>query len=309
MKADEFFERIHHLGRLTPSEAKIAEAMERVYPLLALETITTICRKAKVGRATVVRFIQRLGYATFSQMQHELRSELLQRLQTPHERLQKSKSQVAENERNIFHLHCQMVIDNIIEASSRIPFSKLNDCAQLLARSPGRVYIMGHRSSFSLASFFQFQLDYLRPGVILCDNLAGGLSNKLSWITSEDLLVVFFHSRYSRFSEQVASWFSHHQCKIVVITDRENNPLSPAATYQFAAPSTGIGIFDSRCSSFALLETLLGLVALELEDTLDRRMGKIEQATEQFDIFSDWWKHLSGKARKARPSAGRKGRT
>ncbi len=35
--------------------------MEHVYPLLGLETVSTISESARVGRATVVRFIQRLA--------------------------------------------------------------------------------------------------------------------------------------------------------------------------------------------------------------------------------------------------------
>lgn len=66
MKDLSFFERIRELGRMTPSEARIAEHMEKVYPMIALETITTICECADVGRATVVRFIQKLGYDSFS---------------------------------------------------------------------------------------------------------------------------------------------------------------------------------------------------------------------------------------------------
>jgi DNA-binding MurR/RpiR family transcriptional regulator len=297
MKSDDFFERVHNVGRLTPSEARIAETMERVYPLLALETVTTICEKANVGRATVVRFIHRLGYESFSTLQKDLRSELLQRLQTPQERFKKTQTQAAQSEQNLFRLHCEMVIQNILEASNRIQFLKLKECAQLIARSHGKIYVMGYRSSFSLASFFQFELNYLRDGVVLCDNLAGGLSNNLSWITQEDILVVFFHSRYSRFSEQVVKWFDQHGCKIVVITDRENNPITSTAAFQFAAPSTGIGIFDSRCSTFALLESLIGLIAMDLQDELDERFEKIERASDEFAVFSDWWKNWPKKAK------------
>jgi DNA-binding MurR/RpiR family transcriptional regulator len=290
-----FFDRIRKLERLTPSEARIADHMEHAFPLLGLETITTICESAQVGRATVVRFIQRLGYKSYSQFQRELRSELLMRLQTPQEKFHNRKTRLSEGEPNIFHLHCEQVIRNINEASQRIDSRQLVKAARMIAWGKGKIFIMGHRSSFALASFFHFEIDYMRDGVVLCNNSAGLLSNAVSQICKEDILVAFFKSRYSRLTEQVAQWFADHGCAIILLTDRITNPLSKLATLQLVAPSEGLGIFDSRGAAFAVLETIVNLVSIELENQLDDRFNRIESAVNAFEVFSDWWKHPSGK--------------
>jgi DNA-binding MurR/RpiR family transcriptional regulator len=288
-----FFERIRELERMTPSEARIAKHMEQVYPMVALETITTICDCADVGRATVVRFIQKLGYESYSQFQRNLHAEILQRLQFPPGQINSRPPKHRAADANLFRRHCDQVIRNLNEAVNRNDYRLVKKAARLLARCKGDIYVMGHRTSFALAAFFHYQLDYLRDGVRLCSNFWGNLSNSVSRITPEDLLFLFFHSRYSRLSERVAHWFNEHGCKIILLTDREVNPLSHVATLQLVAPSEGIGFFESRTATFAVFETLSNLVAVEMKDQLEDRFEKFENAINAFGVFSEWWKHKS----------------
>lgn len=304
MKDLSFFERIRELERMTPSEARIAEHMEKVYPMIALETITTICECADVGRATVVRFIQKLGYDSFSHFQRDLRSEILQRLQpisghadiVPKEGpIGRKHAERAGNLRSktsdLFRQHCDQSIRNISEAVNRNDYSILKRAAQMLVECKGEIFIMGHRTSFALAAFFHYQLDYLRDGVRLCTNSWGELPNSISRISPDDLLFIFFNSRYSRISEKVAHWFAGRGCGIILLTDREANPLSKIASLQLVGPSHSIGFFDSRVAAFTIFEALSSMVALEMKDKLENRFEKFEGAINAFDVFSEWWKH------------------
>jgi DNA-binding MurR/RpiR family transcriptional regulator len=304
MKDLSFFGRIRDLGRLTPSEVRIAEHMEQVYPMVALETVTTICEYANVGRATVVRFVQKLGYESYSQFQRDLHSEILQRLQGPQGKLNERRPNQLGADGDLFRRHCDQTIRNINEAACRNDYRLIKKAARLLARCKGDIYVMGHRTSFALAAFFHYQLDYLRDGVRLCSNFWGNLSNSVSRIKPEDLLFLFFNSRYSRLSETVAHWFAAHGCGIILLTDREANPLSKVATLQLVAPSQGIGFFDSRVATFVVFETLSNLVAVEMKDQLEGRFEKFENAINAFGVFSEWWKHRS-----KRPARGKKRNT
>jgi DNA-binding MurR/RpiR family transcriptional regulator len=295
MRPDSFFERVRSLGRLTPCEAKIADHMERVYPLLGLETVSSICESAQVGRATLVRFIQRLGYESYSNFQNELRAQLLARLRSPQENFYQYKANLGESKLNLFQLHCDQVVSNINAANDHIEYAQLQKAARLIASTKGKVFIMGHRSSFAMACFLHFELDYMRDGIVLCNNTGGVLSNLISHISKNDILFAFFKSRYSRLTEQVAQWFSNHHCQIILVTDREVNSLSNLATYQFVAPSEGVSVFDSRGATFAVLETIVNLISIELKDQLEDRFNRIEEAANTFRIFSDWWRSHPGK--------------
>jgi DNA-binding MurR/RpiR family transcriptional regulator len=303
MKDPSFFERIRRIGRMTPSEARIAEHLEHVYPVVALETVTSICQCASVGRATVVRFIQKLGYESYSQFQRDLQTEILQRLQSPLDKLSERRPPSAAADVDLFRRHCDQSIHNINEAANRNDYRLIKKAAQLLARCKGDIYVMGHRTSFALAAFFHYQLDYLRDGVRLCSNFWGYLSNSVSRIQPEDLLFLFFNFRYSHLSEKVAHWFAEHGCGIILLTDREVNPLSHVATLQLVAPSEGIGFFESRVAAITVFETLSNLIAVEMRDQLEDRIAKFENAINAFGVFSEWWQHTSKRPAKKKRNA------
>jgi len=61
MATNNLIERIRALKKLTPSEAKIAVFLSRCFPEIVFENVTTISPKSGVSKATVVRFISRLG--------------------------------------------------------------------------------------------------------------------------------------------------------------------------------------------------------------------------------------------------------
>lgn len=288
MPAESLFDKIRALGNLTPSETRIARYLDQAYPLLALETVTSISENAKVGRATVVRFISRLGYNSFSDFQKELKKDLLSRIDSPAEKLVERKSMHRHRKLDGFRIHCEQVIKNLLEATRRIDSDQVATCARQLASCKGSIYIIGSRTSFSLAHLFSLQLSYLREGVVLLDNLGGALPNQVRTVTNKDLLIAIFKTRYSRLTEQTARWFKEKGCRLILLTDRETNPLSNLADIQFVAPSDGISIFDSSCAALAVLETLVDLVAIQYNKKIDRLLVNVESAFDAFETFSLW---------------------
>jgi DNA-binding MurR/RpiR family transcriptional regulator len=278
-------DRIRALGRLTPSESRIAAYLDQAFPLTALETVTSISRHADVGRATVVRFVSRLGYRGFADFQHCLKHELLSRLRLPAERYLLRKSRRLGRAHDGLRNHVAQVVHNLNEAVERIPPARLLAAARLLSECRGSVYVTGSRTSFGLAFMFSLHLTYLRNGVVLLDNLGGRLPTMLREVSRRDVAFIIFRSRYSAVTEKVAQWCAAHGCRIILLTDREANPLSRIAHLQFVTPAEGTSIFESGCAILALMETLINLVAADYEGELDRRTTTVEEAFSAFDTF------------------------
>ncbi len=289
MSSEALFDKIRSLGNLTPSEARIAEYLDQAYPLLALETVTSISNQANVGRATVVRFIARLGFKNFADFQQSLRSELISRLQSPKDRYHE-RSKLSTVAADPLQHNCDQVIRNLNEATRRINSKRLLACSKLLATCRGTIYVTGYRTSFGLAHLFSLQLSYLRDNVRLLDDLGGVLPNTVSNLSKQDILISIFQERYARFSEDVMRWFARHGCRMIFLADREAHPLAHLAHIQFVVPSEGISIFKSRCASLAVLETMVDLVAMQLGGSLNRHLVHLEGAFEAFDIFTPWGK-------------------
>lgn len=290
MSTPTIFERIRALEHLSPSENKIAQHLDHIYPLLALETVTSISKCARVGRATVVRFITRLGFSSFSEFQQSLREELRLRLESPADRFHQSKPEQSKNTLDQFRLHCDLIARNLDEASRRIDKGALRRCVDRIADCSGSVYILGHRTSFAMGHLFSIQLSYLRDDVVLIDNLGGNLPNYINHMSSQDLVFAIFQSRYSRFTERTAQACVQRGCRLILLTDRELNPLSNLADVQLVAPSEGLYLFDSRCTVLAVLETLINLVAIRYQKNLNQRLKQLERTFNDFNTFSSWGK-------------------
>lgn len=284
------FERIRALEHLTPSEAKIAQYLDHVYPLLALETVTSISDQAQVGRATVVRFMSRLGYNGFAEFQQSLRDELRDRLESPADRFRLRKPGGSKDTTDQFRLHCDLVARNLDEACLRIDNPTLSECVKRIADCKGSVYILGRRMSFGMAYLFSIQLSYLRDGIELIDNLGGNLPNYINKMCSKDLVFAIFQTRYSHFTERTAKASVERGCPLILLTDREVNPLSQLATMQLVVPSGGLYMFDSRCTALAVLETIINLLAIRYKGKLNPRLKYLEKTFDDFNTFSSWAK-------------------
>src|SRR5688500_12057524 len=71
------------LDRLTASERRAARALLANYPMLGLGTVAEFATRSGVSPPTVLRFIGRLGHASYADFQKRLRNEVEAQLQSP----------------------------------------------------------------------------------------------------------------------------------------------------------------------------------------------------------------------------------
>jgi DNA-binding MurR/RpiR family transcriptional regulator len=144
--------------------------------------------------------------------------------------------------------------------------------------------------------------------------MGGRLPNSVSEVSRQDVAFVVFKWRYSGVTEQVARWCAQRGCRIILLTDREANPLSPLAHLQFVTPSEGTSMFESGCASLTVLETLINLVAARKGREVERRTRKAEEAFSAFETFLEGYEPAAkrqvpaGPMREANEGASRKER-
>ena len=92
MKSNPFLKRIRSVGNMTKAEARLAEFFEQNYPIGCLGTLTSISVEVNVGKATVNRFISRLGFNGFTDFQNHIREEVVKYVDGPIDRYSINKS-------------------------------------------------------------------------------------------------------------------------------------------------------------------------------------------------------------------------
>lgn len=281
-------ERIKRLEKLPPSEAKVANFLETHYPLTAFETISSLSQKAGVGKATVGRFIKRLGYESFSQFLKDTRSEVVSRLESPIERYSMRKEQLNEKSNDSLRLHINYTIKNLDDIRAQNSPELFHRAAELLSNCENRLYIMGSATAYALAYYFYLLARYLRDGLYLLQPNTSTLPHQLIDVTDKDVLLVITQYRFSAQTVKVAEWFSGKKSKIVLVADRQLNPVTDIANIQLVSSSEGPPLFNSRCGTLVILEAMLTAMTSLLEDRVYPRFTKFEELRKEFGTFAPW---------------------
>ena len=74
---------ISHRDLLTPSERQLLTTLLDDYPIVGLGSMTELANAAGVSTTTVVRLLNKTGYAGFQQFQAALRQELKEMISNP----------------------------------------------------------------------------------------------------------------------------------------------------------------------------------------------------------------------------------
>ena len=285
MASKDLIERIRSLDKLTPSESKIADFFSQRFPETVFENVTTISQKTGVSKATVVRFISRLGYKGFSSFRDQQRQEVVSRLETPIQRYSLKKKQLMEKGEDILGRNISYIMKNLRHTHARTDQETFMKAARMIADPKGNLFIMAQRTSYGLGYLLHVLLGYLRPNTILLDPQASLLPDRLVDVTDKDTLFAITHRRYARLTLQVATAFSNAGAKVLLLTDSEFSPLSPLADLQLVVPSDGLSIFQSFCSAAAVLESLV-IAALQFcDDGMYERSERAERLYADFSTF------------------------
>ena len=288
MKRKSFLERIRSLEKLTSSEAKVEAFFESNYPLTAFETITSVSKKAGVGTATVGRFLKRLGYSGFPEFMQEIRKDVVNRLQSPIDRYSARRSQISVDKTDYFQLQMNHALKNIQETYTRMEPERLRKAADIMASCKGNLYVLGTATSQALAFYFFLLTKYMRQRVVLLDANFSTIRHQLVDAGPQDVLLAVTHYRFSNHTAKIARWFAARKGRVIVIADRENNPMSDIADFQFFTRSEGPPLFNSRIAALMVLESLLMAMAPILESQMYQRFEVFEELREFFDTHPPW---------------------
>lgn len=286
MADDNLLVRMRLMEHLTPSEAKIADYFIKMHPQVAFETATSIGKNTNVSKATVVRFISRLGYNSFVEFQEKLKDELVSRLESPIQRYPSTKKMLSDSGQDILTQNIAHIIENLRKTEESIKREQFTYVAGILADSENRIFINGERTSYGPAHTMWILLNYLRGDTYFLDTKSSILTEQLMDVKPKDVLVAVSHRRYAKQTLKIAEHFSELDARIILIVDEETNPFTQLADLQLVIPSFGLSMFDTDCARMAVIESLILAVAQLREDNIFKRFELKEALFRRFGVFA-----------------------
>ncbi len=285
MMTDQISNRIHSLKKLTPSERALVDFLSSNASQAVFENVTSLAEKTGVSKATVVRFIAKLGYESFSDLRKELQEDARMIFESLPTRYTMKKKELDKKGEDVLARNFKTIIRNLEHTNATIDRKAFHRAAEIIHEKKGNLYACGFRTSHALAQMFHIMIKRIRPKAFLIGPQITMMPDMLLDVTAEDVLVAVFRHPYARQTVRIAKRFADAGAQILLITDSDFSPLADRATIQIVVTSEGLSIFRSFTAVTAVLEAL-HLAVLRLSDqSPNERLEAAAALFEEFDTY------------------------
>lgn len=266
-------ERVRRVApELGPAQRRVAEAVLREYPVVALERLADIAALADVSPPTVLRFVAKLGFSSVEEFRSAAREEIGERLASPLERLEVTgPGDVGSAEADL--------IDQIRRSFVGLAPHSLDTVVTLLADVRRPVVVSGGRVSDVVARHLAWTLEVLRPSVRHVPPEAGARVNALLDVDASTTVVAFDFVRYQLETARFVTAASQAGATVVLVTDPGLSPAAPGSTVVLTTQVDGPGIFDALTPALALVEAIIAAVVQRIGEPARRRLARYEELT------------------------------
>lgn len=225
---------------------------------------------SETSGATVVRLAIILGFKGFPEFKEALQNEAKDQLST-FGRLQEHRTKVSAN-----NLLSDLISEEMSAASSYLAEADDESIRELAARicTSDGVYLIGLRSTRSLAVYMQYYLSWFLPNVYVPQN--DSLESYLVSASKNSLVIGISFPRYTRRTLESIITANSMNLRTAAITDSDSSPLAKVAEITVKAPCIHVAHIDSLMIPFGMANAILIEVANQLGPRALARLDELE---------------------------------
>ncbi|MDF2520788.1 MAG: MurR/RpiR family transcriptional regulator [Clostridia bacterium] len=267
---------------LSKGQKIIAQYIMSNYDKAAFMTAATLGERVGVSESTVVRFANAIGFIGYPQLQKQLQEMVKTKLTTV-QRIEMSTDFSDEGIilKNVLKADMENIRSTIDEIDNAV-FEKVSKSI-IEAKS---VYIIGLRSSTTLAEFLGFYLNLIRDQVYVVTYTIGDIFEQLFRLGEDDLVIGIGFPRYTSRTVNALKYCKSKGAKIAVITDSMISPLASHADYTLIAKHKMESFVDSIVAPLSVLNALIVSVGVKERTTLSSSFASLEEIWEKYNIYA-----------------------
>ncbi|MHC1715570.1 MAG: MurR/RpiR family transcriptional regulator [Acidaminococcaceae bacterium] len=265
---------------MTKAKKKIADYLRNSYTDVPFLSVHQMAKKADVSSASIVRFCQDLGYQGYASVQNELK-QLVHKDMPP---MREIRLSIAENAEAGEALG-EVLRENImcLESGYTPALREEFKIAAEKIATARTVYILGLRTTFSVAYYFYSMLGQIRDNIVLVKPDTGDVYDHLLDANADDVLIAISFSRYTRQTTEIADFLLRLGVQVIAITDSHTSPIARRAEIILLARNS------PRTFSFVLAFTLANAFVVELgrqnSETAMKRLQRREKVADLIGIY------------------------
>ena len=271
-----------NMHTFSKGQKRIAGFILESYDKAAFMTASKLGKRVGVSESTVVRFAAELGYDGYPDMQKSLQKMIRNRL-TSVQRIEVTNDRIGDQD--LLSMVLQSDIEKIrltLEELDRESFERAVD-AIVSAR---KIYIIGVRSSASIATFLTFYFNLIFDNVVeVSANTASEVFERLLRVGEGDVVIGVSFPRYSSRTIQAMNFARDRGAATIAITDSEASPLAPISKYTLKARSDMASFVDSLVAPLSLVNALLVAVSRKKNDDLAHTFHTLEGIWDEYGVY------------------------
>ncbi len=271
-----------NMDSFSKGQRQIARYLLAHYDKAAYMTAAKLGSEVSVSESTVVRFVIELGYAGYPEFQKFLQ-ELIRTKLTSFQRMEVTKHLIGEGD--LLEKVLMADVDKIRRTLDSIDRNAFDGAVEALVNAR-TIYIIGVRSSYTLANFLNHTLRMIFDNVRLIETTSGGeLFEQIMNIGKGDVMVAISFPRYSKRVINAAAYASRAGATVVSVTDSPDSPLANDATHVLVAQSDMASFVDSLVAPLSILNALVVAVTRARETEVTERLRKLEVIWDEYDVY------------------------
>lgn len=268
---------------LSKGQKRIANAILKDYDKAAYMTAAKLGEMVGVSESTVVRFAIELGFPGYPEMQKAVQ-ELVRAKLTPNQRIDVTNLRIGDGDVLESVLYSDIgKIKYTLEHIDRTTFESAVSSI-LNARN---IYILGVRSSASLASFLNFNLSLIFDNVRFVQPTSSSeVFEQLLDIRSDDVMIAISFPRYSTKIINAVRYAKSRGASVIALTDSIQAPIARDATHVLAAQSDMAAFVDSLVAPLSIINAILVAITKKKQDEVKERFIRLEHVWDEYDVYA-----------------------
>lgn len=236
------------LPELHPAERRLGDFLCDFPGEVASYSAQELAALAHVSKATVSRFIQRLGYDNYEEARRHARAD-----KQTGSRLFLATSADTAGEQSVT-AHVAQGVANIEATFLAISETQINAASAALLQAR-KVWVVGFRASHSFATYLQWQLTQVIENISAIPGGGQTLGEHLVSFTPDDVVIVFGLRRRIALMDALLGQVEKSGARLLYITD-EGVPFLSQAEWHFRCQTLAPGPLFNHVSVMALCHLL-----------------------------------------------------
>lgn len=270
------------LPSFSKGQRMIAKYMIEAYDKAAFMTASRLGKTVGVSESTVVRFAVELGYEGYPSMQKALQSMILNRL-TSVQRIEVTNDRIGDQD--VVSMVLQEDIEKIRMTNDALDRAAFEASVNAIVNAEN-IYVIGVRSSASLATFLGFYFNYMFHNVhLVTDSGTGSMFESIARVSPRDVVIGISFPRYSSSTIRGIQYCHDVGATVVGLTDASDSPVGKSSDYVLVAKSDMVSLVDSLVAPLSLINALVVATAQRRERELSRTLNNLERIWDEYDMY------------------------